>query len=103
MLALVMHNRRCDTMTTDKPEEAMTFGELLALIGDQQRRLTVLENAFSSLMFCLDDRASQLLAHNLSLEAQNQNHDEQLQQHFARLAESVQKRSGGIVPESPTL
>lgn len=90
-------------MTTDKPEEAMTFGELLALIGDQQRRLTVLENAFSSLMFCLDDRASQLLAHNLLLEAQNQNHDEQLQQHFARLAESVQKRSGGIVPESPTL
>ncbi len=38
-------------MTTDKPEEAMTFGELLALIGDQQRRLTVLENAFSSLIF----------------------------------------------------
>ncbi|MFV9667509.1 hypothetical protein [Pantoea sp. ARC607] len=90
-------------MTTDKPEEAMTFGELLALIGDQQRRLTVLENAFSSLMFCLDDRASQLLAHNLSLEAQNQNHDEQLQQHFARLAESVQRRGGGIVPETPTL
>ena len=28
-------------MTTDKPEEAMTFGELLALIGDQKRRLTV--------------------------------------------------------------
>ena len=56
-------------MTTDKPEEAMTFGELLALIGDQQRRLTVLENAFSSLIFCLDDRASQLLVHNLSLEA----------------------------------
>lgn len=77
-------------MTTDKPEEAMTFGELLALIGDQKRRLTVLENAFSSLIFCLDDRASQLLVHNLSLEAQNQNHDEQLQQHFARLAETLQ-------------
>ncbi|ADO09060.1 MULTISPECIES: hypothetical protein [Pantoea] len=90
-------------MTTDKPEEAMTFGELLALIGDQQRRLTVLENAFSSLIFCLDDRASQLLVHNLSLEAQNQNHDEQLQQHFARLAETLQKRGGGIVPETPAL
>ncbi|WP_337021467.1 hypothetical protein [Pantoea anthophila] len=90
-------------MTTDKPEEAMTFGELLALIGDQQCRLTVLENAFSSLIFCLDDRASQLLVHNLSLEAQNQNHDEQLQQHFARLAESLQKRVGGIVPDSPAL
>ena len=50
------------------------------VIGDQKRRLTVLENAFSSLIFCLDDRASQLLVHNLSLEAQNQNHDEQLQQ-----------------------
>lgn len=86
-------------MTTDKPEEAMTFGELLALIGDQQRRLTVLENAFSSLIFCLDDRASQLLVHNLSLEAQNQNHDEQLQLHFARLAESLQKRNGGTTSE----
>jgi hypothetical protein len=32
--------------------------------------------------------------HNLSLEAQNQNHDEQLQQQFARLAETLQKRSG---------
>ena len=90
-------------MTTDKPEEAMTFGELLALIGVQQRRLTVLENAFSSLIFCLDDRASQLLVHNLSLEAQNQNHDEQLQQHFARLADALQKRGGGIAPETPTL
>ena len=38
-------------MTTEKPEEAMTFGELLALIGEQQRRLTVLENAFSYLTF----------------------------------------------------
>lgn len=90
-------------MTTDKPEEAMTFGELLALIGDQKRRLTVLENAFSSLIFCLDDRASQLLVHNLSLEAQNQNHDEQLQQHFARLAETLQKRGGGVVPETLAL
>jgi len=39
----------------------------------------------------------------VSLEAQNQNHDEQLQQHFARLAETLQKRGGGIVPETPTL
>ncbi len=28
-----------------KPEEAMTFGELLALIADQKRRLSVLEVA----------------------------------------------------------
>lgn len=81
-------------MTHDKPEEAMTFGELLALIGEQQRRLTVLENAFANLTFCLDDRASQLLVHNLLLEAQNQNHDEQLQQQFALLAEEIKKCSG---------
>ena len=83
-------------MTTEKPEEAMTFGELLAFIAEQQRRLTVLENAFASLTFCLDDRASQLLVHNLSLEAQNQNHDTQLQQHFTRLAEEIQKRAGPL-------
>lgn len=78
-------------MMTDNPEEAMTFGELLALIGEQQRRLTVLESAFSSLTFCLEDRAAQLLVHHLTLEAQNQNHDEQLQQHFSRLALALQK------------
>lgn len=78
-------------MMSDNPEEAMTFGELLALIGEQQRRLTVLESAFSSLTFCLDERAGQLLVHHLMLEAQNQNHDEQLQQHFARLAQALQK------------
>jgi len=87
-------------MTTEKPEEAMTFGELLALIAEQQRRLTVLENAFASLTFCLDDRASQLLVHNLSLEAQNQNHDAQLQQHFTQLAEEIQRRNGQLPPEA---
>ncbi|ERK07019.1 hypothetical protein L579_2435 [Pantoea sp. AS-PWVM4] len=83
-------------MTHDKPEEAMTFGELLALISEQQRRLTVLESAFANLTFCLDDRASQLLVHNLTLEAQNQNHDEQLQHQFARLAEEIQKCAGTV-------
>jgi len=87
-------------MTTEKPQAAMTFGELLALIAEQQRRLTVLENAFASLTFCLDDRASQLLVHNLSLEAQNQNHDAQLQQHFTRLAEEIQRRNGQVPPEA---
>lgn len=81
-------------MTTDKPEEAMTFGELLALIGEQQRRLTVLENAFTNLCFCLDDRAHHLLVHHLQLEAQNQNYDEPLQHHFSHLAEEIQKRTG---------
>lgn len=81
-------------MMTDNPEEAMTFGELLALIAEQQRRLTVLESAFSSLTFCLDERGAQLMVHHLTLEAQNQNHDEHLQQHFARLAQVLQKHPG---------
>lgn len=81
-------------MTTDKSEEAMTFGELLELIGDQQRRLAVLEHAFTSLCFCLDDRANNLLVHHLQLEAQNQNYDAPLQHHFSRLAEEIQKHAG---------
>ncbi len=81
-------------MSADKPEEAMTFGELLALIRDQQRRLTVLENAFSSLSFCLDKKSNQLLIHSLRLEAQNKNYEEALQLHFSRLASELEKRSG---------
>ncbi|MFS2224038.1 hypothetical protein [Pantoea sp. B65] len=81
-------------MTAEKPEEAMTFGELLALISDQQRRLTVLENAFSYLSFCLDEKSNQLLIHSLRLESQNQNHDENMQQHFSRLAAELEKRNG---------
>ncbi|MBP2170924.1 hypothetical protein J2125_004116 [Erwinia toletana] len=81
-------------MTAEKPEEAMTFGELLALISDQQRRLSVLENAFSYLSFCLDEKSNQLLIHSLRLEAQNQNHDEGMQQHFDRLAGELEKRNG---------
>lgn len=87
-------------MAADNPEEAMTFGELLAMIGEQQRRLTVLENAFSTLSFCLDDKANQLLIHSLKLEGQNQNRDEQLQKHFIRLAGELEKRSG-VLPSSP--
>ena len=41
-------------MMTENPEEAMTFGELLALIAEQQRRLTVLESAFSCLLYTSD-------------------------------------------------
>lgn len=90
-------------MTADKPEEVMTFGELLALISDQQRRLSVLENAFSYLSFCLDDKSNQLLIHSLRLEAQNQNRDELMQQHFTRLADELEKRNGlaKIQPETP--
>ncbi len=77
-------------MNAEKPEEAMTFGELLALIADQQRRLTVLENAFSSLSLCLDSRASQLLIQQLRLQALNQEYDENTQRHYTGLADALE-------------
>ncbi|CAI1565767.1 hypothetical protein AB6825_00345 [Serratia proteamaculans] len=79
-----------------KTEEAMTFGELLALIADQKRRLSVLEVAFSYLAFGLDDKANQLLIHSLKLESQNQSRDAETQQHFAHLAAELGKRLKGI-------
>lgn len=85
-------------MIGNKPEEAMTFGELLALIGEQQRRLNVLEIAFSYLSFSLDEKANQLLIHNLMLESQNQNRDAIMQKYFAQLAEELAKRIGPFVP-----
>lgn len=87
-------------MITDKPEEAMTFGELLALIAEQQRRLTVLETAFTSLTLSLDAPAVQLLAHNLTQEAQNQQHDASLQQQFFRLAKTLQQRTDPLSAEA---
>jgi len=81
-------------VNVENPEEAMTFGELLALIADQQRRLSVLEVAFSSLSLCLDERASLLLVEKLRLEATRPEHDENKQQHFAALAEELAKRAG---------
>lgn len=74
----------------EKPEETMTFGELLALIADQKRRLNVVEVAFSYLAFGLDDKANQLLIHSLKLEAQNQNRDPETQKHFAHLAAELE-------------
>ncbi|WP_410015762.1 hypothetical protein [Sodalis sp. C49] len=85
-------------MIANKPEEAMTFGELLALIGEQQRRLNVLEIAFSYLSFSLDEKANQLLIHNLMLESQNQNRDAIMQKYFAQLAEELAKRIGPVIP-----
>lgn len=76
-----------------KSEEIMTFGELLALIADQKRRLNVLEVAFSYLAFSLDDKATQLLIHSLKLEAQNQNRDAETQKHFARLATELESHT----------
>ena len=82
----------------DKPEEAMTFGELLALIADQKRRLNVLEVAFSYLSFGLNDKANQLLIHSLKLEAQNQNRDAEMQKHFAHLAAELESHAHVQLP-----
>ncbi|MEA9391976.1 hypothetical protein SJI19_15725 [Acerihabitans sp. TG2] len=79
-------------MVTNKPEEAMTFGELLDVISEQQRRLSVLEVAFSYLSFSLDEKATQLLIHNLSLEAKNQTRDASTQACFAQLANDMAQR-----------
>ena len=58
-------------MNNDNPEHAMTFGELLELIHDQQRRINVLETAFSYLAFGLEGKSCQLLIHSLKLEVRN--------------------------------
>ena len=78
-------------MQVENPEEAMTFGELLTLIAGQQRRLTVLENAFSSLALCLDPATSQLLIQQLRLQALNQEYDETIRQHYTGLADALEK------------
>ncbi|TCV98239.1 hypothetical protein [Biostraticola tofi] len=85
-------------MTADKPEETMTFGELLQLISEQQRRLNVLEIAFSYLSFSLDEKANQLLVHNLLLESQNQNRDATMQKYFSQLAEELTRRVSPLIP-----
>lgn len=81
-------------MTVEKPEEAMTFGELLELIAEQQRKIDVLELAFSSLVFCLDEKSNQLMIHNLKLESQNENRDPQMKKHLARFAAALERNAG---------
>ncbi|MCV9877730.1 hypothetical protein B4923_04640 [Brenneria roseae subsp. americana] len=81
-------------MTVEKPEEAMTFGELLELIAEQQRKIDVLELAFSSLVFCLDEKSNQLMIHNLKLESQNENRDPVMKKHLARFAATLEKNAG---------
>ncbi len=87
-------------MNANKPEDAMTFGELLALIGEQQHRLNVLEIAFSYLSFSLDEKANQLLIHNLMLEAQNQHRDAVMQKYFSQLAAELARQVSPTVPSS---
>ncbi|KGA23723.1 MULTISPECIES: hypothetical protein [Pectobacterium] len=84
-------------MTVEKPEEAMTFGELLELIGEQQRKIDALELAFSSLAFCLDEKANKLMVHNLALESQNENRDPAMKKYLARLAAALEKNAGSGV------
>ncbi|WP_130834688.1 hypothetical protein [[Erwinia] mediterraneensis] len=81
-------------MTTEKPEEAMTFGELLALISEQQRRLVALEHAFTGVTAALDSDAHQALLQQLQRAAQNQDHDALLRQQFSRLATVIEKQAG---------
>lgn len=88
-------------MSADKPEESMTFGELLQLIGEQQRRLNVLEIAFSYLSFSLDEKANQLLINNLRLESQNQNRDVVMQKYFNQLADELTRRTAPLAAPAP--
>ena len=83
-------------MNNDNPEHAMTFGELLELIHDQQRRINVLETAFSYLAFGLEGKSCQLLIHSLKLEANNQTYDTKSQEYFAKLAEQFEVRNSGV-------
>lgn len=54
-------------MNNSKPEEAMTFGELLTLIHQQQQRLQVLESSFSQLITLLSPGLQQQLVSYLSV------------------------------------
>ena len=81
-----------------KSEDAMTFGELLALIADQKRRLNVLK--WLSLIWpsARMTKANQLLIHSLKLESHSQNRDAETQKHFAHLAEELEKCLHGSPP-----
>ncbi|MFC3395262.1 hypothetical protein [Brenneria rubrifaciens] len=81
-------------MTVEKPEEAMTFGELLELIAEQQRKIDVLELAFSSLVFCLDEKEIQLMIHKLELESQNETRDPLMKKSLARFVDTLEKNAG---------
>lgn len=78
----------------------MTFGELLQLISEQRRRLSVMKIAFPYLSFRLDEKAKQLLIHSLMRESQNQNRDALMQKHFEQLAEKMTRR---VTPVTPPL
>ena len=81
-------------MTVEKPEEAMTFGELLELIGEQQHRIETLELAFSSLAFALDEKSTHIVLNTLTLESQNENRDTLTKKHLALLAAAFEKNAG---------
>ncbi len=76
-------------MNQSKPEEAMTFGELLTLIHQQQQRLQVLETSFTQLVTLLDPRLQQQLIGYLSAQSDATDHTPELQQQYAALASEI--------------
>ncbi len=78
-------------MNHSKPEEAMTFGELLTLIHQQQQRLQVLEISFSRLIASLSPELQQQMSTFLAVQATASDNDPGLQQQFAALASDIQR------------
>ncbi|ARU93618.1 hypothetical protein [Tatumella citrea] len=80
-------------MNNSKPEEAMTFGELLTLIHQQQQRLQVLESSFSQLITLLSPGLQQQLVSYLSVQAGVLENEPDLQKQYADLASDIQNRT----------
>ena len=80
-------------MNHSKPEEAMTFGELLTLIHQQQQRLQVLEGSLSQLMTLLSPTLHQQMIHYLTDQAEALENPPELRQQFTELASDIQSRT----------
>lgn len=81
-----------------KSEDAMTFGELLALIADQKRRLNVLEVAFSYLAFSTDDKSQPTADPQPEAGIAQPEPRRRNAKHFAHLAEELEKCLHGSPP-----
>ena len=80
-------------MNHSKPEEAMTFGELLTLIHQQQQRLQVLEASFSQLVTLLSPGLQQQMLSFLAGQAGGLGNEPELCQQYADLASDIQRRT----------
>lgn len=80
-------------MNQSKPEEAMTFGELLTLIHQQQQRLQVLEGSLSQLMTLLSPTLQQQMIHYLNDQAEALENPPELRQQYTELASDIQSRT----------